>query len=136
MILLIDTDILIDVAINRLPHAEDSANTLQMLELQRAKIFVAWHTLSNFFYLVRPKMGKKDTLNFIGKLLKIAQVSPTETSHLKSALSLNLPDFEDGLQVAAALACDADYIISRNLKDYKKSPIKAISPTQFLAMID
>lgn len=52
MTYLIDTDVLIDVALAREPHFQDSAEVLDLLEKQAGRGFVAWHTLSNFYYLV------------------------------------------------------------------------------------
>jgi hypothetical protein len=40
--------------------------------------------------------------------------------------------FEDVLQVAAAVACRADFIVTRNLRDYRKAPVKALEPATAL----
>ena len=66
------------------------------------------------------------------ELLEFVQVGPTETNVAEWATSIELPDFEDALQVAAASACHAQKIITRNIKRYKKSPIKAVTAEDFL----
>ena len=57
MIVLLDTDVLIDIALDRTPHAEAATQLLEDLENRRGKGFVAWHSLSNFYYLVSPVKG-------------------------------------------------------------------------------
>ena len=58
--ILLDTDVLLDVALDRAPHVEPSARLLDLLERRGRGGFVAWHTLSNFYYLVRPVRGHDD----------------------------------------------------------------------------
>jgi len=132
MIVLIDTDILLDVALNREPFVAYSAKLIDRVEQNIIEGFIAWHSLSNFYYLIAPSSGKKKTKEFIGELLKFVNVSPTDTKSAEYAISLNVPDFEDALQMSAAKECNADYIITRNIKHYKKSPILAITPKELL----
>jgi len=89
---LIDTDILLDVALEREPFVRDS----------------------------RPV------------LVRFVEVTPTGTEEAQQALGFPMPDFEDALQAAAALAFDALFFVTRNTKDYKGSPVPAISPARFL----
>ena len=55
--MLLDTDVLIDVALDRRPYSGPSSELLNRVERGPQRAFVAWHTLSNFYYLVRPSMG-------------------------------------------------------------------------------
>jgi hypothetical protein len=64
-------------------------------------------------------------------LLGFVQVSPTATKDARYALNLDMPDLEDAMQAAAALACRADVIVSRNSKHYRKSPVPAMTPASF-----
>ena len=59
--MLIDTDVLIDVALDRKPHSEAACELLDRLERHPAGAFIAWHTTSNFYYLVSAKRGTTDT---------------------------------------------------------------------------
>ena len=60
---------------------------------------------------------------------------PVSNADLINALQLPLNDFEDAMQCAAAMACSADAIISRNVKDYQNSPIKTLTPEQILLIL-
>lgn len=133
MTLLIDTDILIDVALARAPHAAEAGALLDALERRQADGFVAWHSVSNFHYLVAPKRGRSATKTFLLELTRFIQVAPTTTESLRYAAELTLADFEDALQVAAAVACGAAAIATRNVRDYARSPVRAATPRTLLA---
>ena len=102
---LIDTDVLLDVALAREPHAEQSAGVLRWAEAGGSAV-VAWHTLTNCAYLLKGS-GRP----FLERLTY---------------------DLDDAFQAAAALAWQADVIVTRNLADYRRSPVRALSPAAFL----
>ena len=95
--------------------------------------FVAWHSLSNLYYVVRPVRGGGDVKEFLVDLTGFVTVAPTDTEALRYAAGLPLKDFEDAMQVAAARSCGAEVIATRNVRDYAKSPIPARTPTRLLA---
>lgn len=128
MILLLDTDILIDVVLDRAPHADHAVSLLELLEARPGTAFVAWHLISNFYYLVRPAQGHQKARDFLRELIRFVPIAPTTTRSLGQALQLEMTDFEDAMQVAAAMAAEADVIVTRNLRHYKKSPIRAAPP--------
>ena len=127
MRVLLDSDVLIDVALKRVPFFEAASEVIRWAEDNPGQAAVAWHTLSNIFYIVRSDMRP-----FIRNLLEFVEVASIETRQAKQALGFPMTDFEDAMQTAAALAFDAHYIVSRNLRHYHKSAVPAISPRQFL----
>ena len=135
MIVLVDTDVLIDLALNRAPHAEPAARLLDVLEKRPGTAFVAWHSLANFYYLVSPSRGKQPAKDFLVDLARFVGVAPTTTDSLLYAGQLDMPDFEDAMQVAAALACRAGLIATRNVRHYKRSPIRAAEPPAVLEQL-
>ncbi len=132
MNVLLDTDVLIDVALERPPFVEHSARLLDLAERRLFQAYVAWHSIANFHYLVTGSDSEKSTRDFIVDLLTFVKVAPTTTKDVLYAARLDLPDFEDALQVAAARCCGAETIVTRNLKHYKRSPIPACTPRTFL----
>src|SRR5262245_42860881 len=129
MRILIDTDVLIDVALKREPFAAEAIKVIRWAQDEPGQVGVAWHSLSNLAYLVHPARP------FIHDLLHFIEVAPTGTREAKQALGFPMKDLEDAMQAAAALAFDALYIVTRNAKDYKNSPIPAITPLAFLAEV-
>lgn len=135
MIVLLDTDVLIDVALERRPHSDDAARLLDLAERGAVRGFVAWHTVSNFYYLVAARRGAAATRRFIDELMQFVEIAPTTTVHLRTAASLAFKNFEDAMQVGAALACAAECIATRNVRDFRKSPIPAASPSDVVARL-
>lgn len=125
MRILLDTDVLLDVALARPPHVENSAAVLQWVQ-SGGEAAVAWHSLTNCAYML--KGGRP----FLDKLMKLVEVATVGTADANRALALPMADVEDAFQAAAAVAWGADFIITRNLPDYRRSPVQAISPADFL----
>lgn len=128
MIVLLDTDVLIDVALDRAPHADAAAGLLDLLERQPRSAFVAWHTIANLYYLVAPTRGGRPTRDFVLDLLCFVAAAPATTEALRKATRLEMRDFEDAMQVVAAEACGADVIATRNVRDYARSSLRAATP--------
>ncbi len=131
-IILIDTDILLDVALAREPFLNESSIILDRAESGQLKAFIAWHTIANFYYMTEKGSNGKNNISFIKDLLQFVKISPTKTVDVLYAIDLNFKDFEGALQVAAAKVCKANFIVTRNIKHYKSSPIPAIIPAKFL----
>jgi predicted nucleic acid-binding protein len=127
MKILIDTDILLDVALDRAPFADSSGQLLDWAESHPGAACVAWHTLANVAYLV-----KGNSRAFLRQLLSFVIIPSTSTDAARQALELPVADLEDAFQVATAQTFAADHIITRNLKDYRRSPVPAAIPEQFL----
>jgi predicted nucleic acid-binding protein len=135
-VILLDTDVLIDVALDRAPHVEAAASLLTYLERRPRLSFLAWHSLSNFYYLVSPSRGEEDARAFLLDLTRFVAMAPTDTEAFRYAVTLSIPDFEDSLQVAAANACGAVRIATRNVRHYRNSPIPARTPRALLEELE
>ena len=126
--ILLDTDILIDLALDRQPHASAAVRLLDSIEQGAERACIAWHTVSNFYYLVAPSRGRENVKKFIVELTRFVDVASTDAQDVRYAASLEMADFGDALQVAAARAVGARRIVTRNTKDYARSPIPAVLP--------
>ena len=130
--MLLDTDVLIDVALDRRPFSGPASELLDRIERGPDNAFIAWHTVSNFYYLVASSRGGAGARDFIVELTRFVAVATTGTAALHYAAALPMADFEDAMQVAAAQACGARYIVTRNTRDYRRSPIRAVTPQDAL----
>lgn len=131
--ILLDTDILIDIALDRSPHSGPASELLDRIEHGAERACIAWHTVSNFHYLVAPARGGSSTRDFLVALTRFVAVAATSTEALQYAAALPMADFEDAMQVAAARACGARFIVTRNVRDYARSPIQAVVPREVLS---
>lgn len=123
---LIDTDVLLDVALDCTPHATASIAVLRWAE-SSGSAAVAWHSLTNCSYLL--KGGGRA---FIERLLRIVTVAPVGMDDARRALGMAMPDLEDAFQAAAAIAWKADWIVTRNTRHFLRSPVPAITPSAFI----
>ena len=108
---------------------------LKLCRMKGIEMFIAWHTVSNTWYLARRFAGREWALKAIPVLLRTASVPRAGTLEITRALEFGFGDFEDGMQAAIAETCGADYVVTRNVKDFRRSPVRAIDPPGFLAAI-
>jgi predicted nucleic acid-binding protein len=127
----LDSDVLLDIGLEREPFCQAACQLLDYLESHpQQQGFMAWHSVANIFYLFTKAATREKAKAFIVDLCQFIQVVPTDTNDVLIAANLPMRDFEDALQCAAAMACEATVIVSRNLKDYQNSPLRAVTPEQ------
>jgi predicted nucleic acid-binding protein len=131
MRLLIDTDVLLDFALNREPHAEAAKRLLAWAATNPGRCAVAWHSLANLNYMMRGK-----TEQFIRDLLEFVEVPRTGREQMQVALDMGFADLEDAMQTSAAMLFGAQLIVTRNIRDYRRSPIKADTPDAVLKLLE
>jgi predicted nucleic acid-binding protein len=131
MRLLLDINILLDVAFKR----PGEAATTQVIARcgQEHEAWLAWHTIATLAYLIERQQTALDAREFLRGLLGWADVAVTARSDAQQALDWAMPDFEDALQATAAVACGAQVLLTRNVRDFKGSPVPAMTPEQFIA---
>ena len=135
MRIFVDCDVLIDIGLKREPFYQASSQLLDYLEVNKSSGFIAWHSIANFFYLTSKGINKERSKKFIGELCSFLTIANVANKDLFTALELKFNDFEDAMQCASAIACNADIIVTRNIKDYKNSPIPCSTPEQILLKI-
>jgi predicted nucleic acid-binding protein len=133
--LLVDVNVILDVVLQRDEWLADSAGLLNAVATDRARGFVASHTVTTIHYIAARANGRRLAAVAVSDLLDIFEVVPLETADFHRALAMDMADFEDAVQVAAALSVGADYIVSRNEKDFKGSPIAVRSPAELIALL-
>ena len=136
MKVLIDTNIMIDALTNRDGRSGFSATVIDLCAKQVIDGYVALHSISNMYYILRKQYSdaeRRTILKRYNEILKVAEVGNdvVDTAINNTAIS----DYEDALQYACAETVGADYIVTRNIKDYEKANIKAISPEELLKLM-
>lgn len=128
----IDTNILLDVVEQRTPHYADSLALLERTGSKGDQVFMAWHTLANVFYIYGKKAGAATARKALQELLQVVTVATVGHAQAVHAFTLGFNDLEDALQAVAAEACSADCIVTRNAPDFTTSPVRVLTPLQFL----
>lgn len=130
MRVLFDTDVIIDIVLGREPFAEFAGILLDAAQDNKIQGYIAWHSISNIYYICSGNTRKVKSL--ISDITDVLDIPETSTSALKTALRLPMKDFEDAMQVAAAMTCKADMIATRNLAHYRASPISVYTPEKIV----
>ena len=135
MVLLIDANIILDVLLNRPDFVKDSAMIWKMCETEQMKGYVSTLTFANLVYIMRKQLDPEKIEDVFHKLNLIFEFADFSVSDLTHAADLNWKDFEDAVQSVIAERIHADYIITRNVRDFSKSRVMAFTPPELLARI-
>ena len=135
MVLLIDANILLDVLLDRKEFAKESALIWKLCETRQMKGYVSALTFANIMYIMRKELTPEKTEEVFRRLNLIFELADFSGSVLEKAVEMKWSDFEDAVQSATAERVHADYVITRNIRDFGKSKIMALTPTEFLARI-
>lgn len=135
MKLFIDTNVVLDVLAQREPWFGDSARLLAHIEQGGASGHIAAHTLTTLHYLLARHLGQQKTAAVLIDLTAMLRVEPVDHQVLQQALSLGWRDFEDAVQAVTAAQCQADYLVTRNPRDFRQSLVPVITPSEFLALL-
>lgn len=128
--ILVDLNVILDVLLERRGYQSSQA----VLESSLYKIFISAHIVTTFAYLLEnAKVPRKEIKRNIDWLLNTIVVVATTDIILSKALKSDVIDFEDAVIEQAALNCEAEAIITRNVKDFTKSTIPALTPEAFMA---
>ncbi len=133
MAVLIDTNILLNYITNREDkYLNESVRIVELCALGKLNGYIAFHTLSTLWHVLRKKSSKdrRDNLRDICTIFSVASASQTEI--INAIEDDSFADFEDCLQDKCAKEVGADYIITVNKKDFANSEIEAIDPCEFL----
>ena len=135
MVLLIDANIILDVLLNRPDYVKDSAMIWKLCETEQMKGYVSTLTFANLVYIMRKQLDPEKIEDVFHKLHLIFEFADFSVSDLTRASELNWKDFEDAVQSVIAERIHADYIITRNVRDFSKSRVMAFTPPELLARI-
>ncbi len=132
MRVLFDTDVVLDLVLDREPFVEAAAALFVLQERGRIDGCVSGITLVNVFYVTRKIKGSEGARRAVEELLTTLSVCTLDRSVLESAQRLAFSDYEDAVQHACAAAGQLDAIITRNLGDYKNATLPVFAPADFL----
>ena len=133
MKILIDTNVIMDSLIGREPFFEDSDKILKLCSDRKVEGYIAGHTITNLFYLLRKHYCNKDCRDILLNLIEFLQVEAIDIKKIKLALqNEDFKDFEDCLHVESAYSVKVDFIITRDKKDFRLSIVNCLSPSEFL----
>jgi predicted nucleic acid-binding protein len=129
---LIDTNVVLDVLLDRSPFAEPASRLMALIERRQVHGLLGATTVTTLHYLVAKAIGAKRAHDTIRKLLMLFEIAPVDQRVLETALTLGFADFEDAVLCAAAQLAQAKGIVSRDLAGFKKAALPVYTPDEFL----
>lgn len=135
MKLLLDTDIVLDLLMDRMPFADAAAELFSKVEDGSATGYLCGTTITTVYYLAAKVVGTPKAQEEIKKLLSLFEVAPVNRHVLQSALAAGFADFEDAVIHEAARHVGAEAIVTRNQKDFKKSKIPVYSAEEMVKVL-
>lgn len=135
MRVLFDTNVVLDVLLDREPHAEAAAQLLSLVDSKRLDGLVCATTVTTIHYLATRAIGSKKAAAQVRDLLEIFEVAPVDESVLQSALDLGFGDCEDAVLHEAASSAGASAIVTRNGRDFAGGALPVFDPQELLAAV-
>jgi len=134
MKILIDTNIIIDILEQRTPFFTASYRIIQLGLEEKLETFMSAGAITDVYYIISHSIhNAQKAKEKIFALVSLLSICNTTSDDINVALPLQMADFEDAVIASIAKREKADFIITRNEKDFANSPVPAISPKRFLA---
>ena len=125
---LFDVNVVLDVLLDRRPFVKGSAAAWAAIETGASEGLLAAHAVTTIHYLVRKEMGTTGARRIISAILRVFDVAAVDGAVIQEALQLSFSDFEDAVTAAAARLAGCDYIVTRDPKGFRGSPVRSLTP--------
>ncbi|MBD2104323.1 type II toxin-antitoxin system VapC family toxin [Leptolyngbya sp. FACHB-261] len=132
MRILLDTNIVIDLALQRQPYVEESDQIFSLIEQGLIEGYVSASTLSDLYYIIRKQQGHGWTLKFLKRLTSICSIATVDQAIIAMALNIDFRDFEDAIQYSCAVLNQLDAIVTRNQQDFVSSTLRILTPATLI----
>jgi predicted nucleic acid-binding protein len=133
--ILFDTNVVLDVLLDRQPHVEASAAVWAAVETGISEGLLAAHAVTTIHYLIRKEMGTIKAKRVLSAILRVFGVAAVDGAVVQEALQLSFSDFEDAVTAAAARVAGCECIVTRDPKGFRGSPIRSLVPEAVTALL-
>ncbi|MFZ5863234.1 MAG: PIN domain-containing protein [Nitrospirota bacterium] len=130
---LYDLNVVLDVLLRRDPHFPASSVALDAVGQGRVRGYLAAHAVTTLAYFLEKELSATKSRRVLSELLSKVQVAALTDAAIHRALALGFHDFEDAVTAACAEEAGVSVIVTRNVGDFRKSPIPAVLPSLFVA---
>lgn len=136
MNVLIDTNVVLDAMLSRSPFAEAAQKLFIMAAEEKINAHITASSITDIYYLLHKHLHDRERCKQeIYKIVKVFNILDVTASDCEKALDLPMADYEDALLAACAKRGKMECIITRNIKDFGGSPVRAVLPGDFLKSI-
>jgi predicted nucleic acid-binding protein len=132
MRVLIDTNVILDAMLKRVPWHADADALILATAQGRLTIAVATLTLATSFYIGRKAVGTAAARAAVRRYMSAFEIISIDKQALLDADAMPGTDFEDNILIAAGVSSQVDAIVTRNPADFSHSPIPVWDPAELL----
>jgi len=136
MNILFDTNVVLDVMLDRTPFSAPAGHLLSLVEQGEISGLICATTVTTIHYLATKIVGKEQTQNQIRNLMILFDIAPVNRPVIEDALKSKFSDFEDAVIYQSASHAGAEAIVTRDIKGFKKTKLPIYSPTEMLIILD
>ncbi|GAB2785799.1 PIN domain-containing protein [Rhabdobacter roseus] len=130
---LFDTNIILDIALERAPHFEDAFELFALIDQQLLVGHITASTVTDIYYIAKKEKGHQVAVDFLEGLVSLVEVIGIDKDIILQALAAEMKDFEDAVQASAAEVNDIEFIITRNKSDFTNTSVQIATPKEFLS---
>ncbi len=135
MKVLLDTNIILDIVLEREPYVEQAVHVLENVQKANIALYLTATTVTDLYYITCKARGRAIAWNFITDLIALMHVAGVDETVIKEALRADWVDFEDAVQESAARKETIQVIVTRNKAGFKNSTLEVYDPESFLHIL-
>lgn len=136
MKILVDTNVLLDVLLDRRPHSTGSAQVFRHIEEGRVGALLCATTITTLDYLLTQSLSRRDARHTLVKLMRLFEIAPVNRAVIEAALGSRIADFEDAVLEQAAAFAGANAVVTRNAKDFARGSLQILDPREFQSLME
>ena len=136
MKVLLDTNVVLDLLLDRAPYAEPAAQIFSMIEKSEMEAALCATTVTTIDYLLSRSLPHSSVHKALMRLLELFEIAPVNRSVLEEALACGMKDYEDAVLAFSANLVGASAVVTRNTRDFRDSPVKAVDPLEFISSLN
>ncbi len=132
MKVLLDTNIILDVALERQPFFDDSETIISLVEQGQIEGYICASSFGDLYYIIRKAKGRDLALEFLREIVTLCQIATVDSNAINMALTINFRDFEDAIKYSTAVLSNFDVIVTRNSSDFPVTTPRIMTPQQLI----
>lgn len=136
MKILLDTNVVLDLLLDRVPFAEPAAQIFSFVEKSEVEAVLCATTITTIDYLLSRSLSRSETKQSLIHLLELFEIAPVNRSVIEEALHSRMVDYEDAVLAFSANLAGVSLVVTRNTRDFRDSPVKAVDPLEFISSLN
>lgn len=132
----LDTDVVLDLYIERQPHHDIALRLFSKLKRTKIRCYTSPIIIANVYYILSKLENREYAMDKIRKLRKLISIAPINDTIIDSAITSPYKDFEDSIQFHCAINNNINIFITRNIRHYPKEQLRVSDPTQYLSVLE